>query len=132
MSVYSYTRIRFNLIDTMAPAPTPALIARVPRGGWFAWATGLLAVLACALSLLAVQSLAPEAAPFFHADAVEASGAAPVSTVEAEKDSLDRDWALVPAMQFEPGLPVPAAGTVRAMRPQFQAPPPQRPPRAHA
>ncbi len=132
MSVCSYTLVRCILTDIVASTPAPALVTRVPRGGWLAWATGLLALLACVLSLLAVQSLARDAAPFFHAEAIEASNPAPAGTLEAEKDSLDRDWALVPAMQFEAGLPLPAADTVRPMRPQFQAPPPQRPPRARA
>lgn len=116
----------------MTLGQTPAPTTRVLRASWFAWAIGLLAVLTCTLSLLAAQSLAREATPYFHADAIEANGHAPVSSVEAEKDSLDRDWALVPAMQFEPGAPLIAADTERPMRPQFQAPPPQRPPRSRA
>lgn len=109
-----------------------ATIARLPRGVWRAWATSLLASLACALALVGVQVLVSETASFFQADVVEAVTPAPASVAEAEKDSLDRDWALVPPMQFEASLPLAADDTVRPLRPQFEAPPPQRPPRARA
>jgi len=113
----------------MPPASAPTLIARLAQGGWFAWAVGVLATLACALGLLGVQVLAGEATPFFYGDVVETPLPAPASAAEAEKESLDRDWALVPPMQFEIRVPLAAADTVRSLRPQFQAPPPQRPPR---
>ncbi len=114
----------------MPATRAPSLIARLAQGGWFAWAAGVLATLACALALLGVQVLAGEATPFFYGDVVETPLPAPASAAEAERESLDRDWALVPPMQFETGVPVAAADTVRPLRPQFQAPPPQRPPRA--
>ncbi len=132
MSIPPYTPACFNLTYTMAAAPAFTLVARQARWGWLAWAAGLLATLACALALLGVQALAGEGAPFSNADAVETSMPAPASAALAEKDSLDRDWALVPPMQFEAGLPLAAVDTVRPLRPQFQAPPPQRPPRARA
>ncbi len=114
----------------MPATPASNLTARLARAGWFAWAAGALATLACALALLGVQALASEATPFFYGDVVETPLPAPASAAEAEKESLDRDWALVPPMQFEAGVPLAAADTVRPLRPQFQAPPPQRPPRA--
>ena len=116
----------------MHALPTFTPSTRWMRARMIAWVIGLLVTLACALAPTSLQALGEHAPSALEGTTLEATSTGPANSPEPEKDTLDREGVLLDAPQLTPRLSTATSNTERALRPQFQAPPPQRPPRASA
>ncbi len=125
---------------TLSPTDTRALAGAVR-----AWAIAVIAVIAVVLTMLAPGGVmaaakasdAMASAEVLMAEEVAASDASPATTTcvaefDTDKDTADREFTSPPAAWLAIGLGADALGHVRALTPQFAAPPPQRPPRLAA
>ncbi len=120
----------------MRTALALASTARILRDRLLPWAWGLLAVLACTVALQTGAGAASGDALPLDDDVIEQLASTSPASCDAgfdvDPDTMDRDGVSVMSPRFPLAPPRACAHEVRALRLQFQAPPPQRPPRARA
>ncbi len=119
----------------MKPLLPTATCLALPRAA-FAWVAGLLAVVACAMALLASPALAGMTMAPLDPDTQVVMADEPIQAccvaTDTDEDSLDRDWALLPLPAAVVAQAAPAPAERVQPWPGLNLPPPQRPPRARA